>query len=131
MLLVKTYLSISNIPGAGLGCFADQEIKNGEKIWKFSHLIDRVYSEEKIEFFSELEKSFIKKYAYKQNGLYYLCVDNAKFFNHSDDNCNTKDPENEPCTYASRDIKIGEEILSNYNNFGSTEEDNKFNMEMS
>ncbi len=131
MLLVKTYLNISTIPGIGIGCFAGQNIQKGEKIWQFNPLIDHVFSDEKIEYFTDLEKNFIKKYSFKSKGLYYLCVDNARFFNHSEENCNTIDPSNENATYASRDIKEGEEILSNYKNFGVTKEDLNFNIDLS
>ena len=61
------------------------------------------------------------------NGMYFLCIDNSRFLNHSEENCNTYDAPKEQSTYASKDINIGEEILSNYKFFGITEEDYEFN----
>lgn len=127
-LVVKTYLGVSPIPGAGIGCFAGQFIPVGTLIWKLNSAIDRMYTQGDIDRLSELEKEFVYKYSYKHHGLYWLCVDNARFFNHSSDNFNTLDPDdNTYITVARRDIQEGEEILSDYNSFGNTEDDKKFN----
>jgi SET domain-containing protein len=126
-LLVKTYLAESTIPGAGVGCFAAEFIPQGEKIWELDTSLDRVYSQKEYEQMNEANKNFLNTYAYKYNGLYILCVDNGRFFNHSQTDFNTHDPKNEHCTYANRDIKAGEEILSNYKSFGSSDEDEEFN----
>lgn len=127
-LLVKTYLGLSTIPNAGIGCFADQFIPKGTKIWELNLALDRIYTQNDVDQMSELEQHFIKIYAYKHNDVYVLCVDNGRFFNHSK-NCNTIDPMNENATYAATDIRPHEEILSNYENFGSTDNDKSFNTE--
>lgn len=129
MLKIKTYIAPSTIPGAGMGCFADEDIPRGKQIWVFNPLIDRLYTVENLELFSELERQFVETYAYKHNGLYFLCVDNGRFFNHSEDP-NTYDPNYEYATYASKDIKKGEEILSNYSTFGVTLDDLHFNVRL-
>lgn len=122
MLLVKTYIRNSTIEGAGIGCFAAEFIPKGTKIWEMNPLLDRLITQEEFEGFSELEKVFIDVYGYKHNGVYYLCIDNARFFNHSSSDCNTLDPEDN-MTYAKVDIHPDDEILSDYTNFGVTEED--------
>ena len=127
MLEVKTYIDKSTIPGAGFGCFTDQFIKKGKVIWRFNPFFDRIYTDDNMLLMSNLEIDFINTYAYMHNGLYFLCIDNGRFFNHSYEP-NTIDPSNEYVTYASRDILRGEEILSDYRNFGISEIDNKFNM---
>ncbi len=122
MLLVKTQLKISEIPNAGLGCFAAEFIPQGTKIWEFNPLIDRVFSEKDFPNLSLLELEYLSKYSYKNNGLYYLCADNGRFINHSIFP-NTYEDTNIQATYAFRDIKEGEEILSDYRSFGVTSED--------
>jgi len=126
-LLVKTKLNVSSIPNAGIGCFAAQFIPKGTKIWELNTAVDRIYTQQDFERLSELEKQFIEIYAYKHHDLYFLCVDNARFFNHSKENFNTLDPDTEYVTYAARDILEGEEILSNYESFGTTQSDRIFN----
>lgn len=126
-LLVKTFLQTSTIPEAGIGCFAGEFIPKGTKIWELNTAVDRIYTEQDYQRLSELEKQFVNIYAYKHHNLYFVCVDNARFFNHSVDNCNTIDPSTEYTTYASKDINQGEEILSNYFKFGSSDEDAEFN----
>lgn len=127
MLKVKTYIKESSIPNAGIGCFADEFIPKGTRIWSLDAKIDRVFHNGDLFEMSDIEIEFIEKYAYMHNGLYYLCVDNARFFNHSSTDFNTVDPINEYITYAARDIEKDEEILSNYNSFGNIN-DNEFNM---
>lgn len=126
-LLVKTRLNVSSIPDAGIGCFADQFIPKGTKIWELNTAVDRIYTQQDYDRLTELEQKFVEIYAYKHHDLYFLCVDNARFFNHSKQNFNTLDPDTEYVTYAARDIQPGEEILSNYENFGTNESDKSFN----
>ena len=112
MLLIKTTLKES--PINGIGIYASEYIPKGTIIWRFSYLIDSYIREADIEDMTELEKEFILKYAYKEKGVHVLCVDNARFMNHSDD-ANTYETKSE--TIAKTDIEIGEEITCNYNEF--------------
>jgi len=128
MLKVKTYIKESTIPNAGIGCFAGEDIKKGDLIWELNPFMDRIYTDENLKCLTELEQEFVKIYSFKWNNLYYLCIDNARFFNHSDTAYNTVDPSGEYRTYACRDIKKDEEIISDYNTFGLNENDNAFNM---
>lgn len=128
MLKVKTYLKESTINNAGLGCFAAESILKGQLIWEFNPEVDRVFNEVGVKILSDIERDFVKTYSFKYDDMYYLCVDNARFFNHSIDNCNTYDPYTDGLrTYAARDINVGEELLSDYHMFGKTYEDEKFN----
>lgn len=126
-LLVKTYLSESKIQGAGIGCFAGENIPEGTKIWELNTSLDRVYSQSEFDSLEMHIQEFLMIYAYRHNGLYILCVDNGRFFNHSETNQNTHDPKDEQCTYALKDIAKDEEILSNYLTFGVSEHDHGFN----
>ena len=129
MMLVKTHLKESTIPGAGLGCFASQFIPKNSLIWLFESSLDRRITEDAFQMFSTIDKEFVSKYAYKHNGTYYLCVDNGRFINHSE-TPNTFEHKEIQATLASRDIQEGEEILSDYTQFGLTEEDLKHNTDI-
>lgn len=127
MLRVKTYLDKSSIPGAGIGCFAKELIVKDQLIWEFDPFFDQVYTQENLDNMDDITRQFIKTYCFKQNDLYYLCVDNGRFFNHSE-TPNTLDLPNTNKTYALRDIQPGEEILSDYATFGISEDDAEFNL---
>ncbi len=126
MLTVKTSLRPSTIPGAGIGLFAEEFIPKGALIWEFRQGLDLKLSQKEYSGFNDLDTDFLYKYSYKCNGEYILCVDNGRFINHSD-NANTDDSGSSLVTTANRDIHPGEEITSNYNDFGRTEEDLEFN----
>lgn len=128
MLLVKTILKTSTIPSAGIGCFADEFIPKDTIIWKLNPEIDRVFTQEQLDALESLERLFVITYAFRQGGLYYLCVDNGRFFNHTDEFASTYESRTEQITYAARDIQQGEEILSDYNTFGDNEADHQFNL---
>lgn len=116
MLTVKTYLKQS--PVEGIGLYAGQTIKKGEVIWEYFPLVDITYSPD--EWLALLEKvnkhslEFLKRYAYKENGIYIVCMDNAQFMNHSDEHFNLTNTSDLKSMYATRDIEENEELLCNY-----------------
>ena len=134
MLLVKTKLGISPIHGVGL--FADEVIPKGTIIWKYHPELDRAYTDEDLKSFDEESTKFLITYCFKYSGKYYLCVDNARFMNHSenpscvdvgDDSVTETDMG---YTMTGRDIQVGEELTCDYSGFGSNhskESDNEFN----
>ena len=126
MLLVKTHLKESNIPKAGIGCFASEFIPKGKMMWLFNPEIDRRITQEKLNTFTEMEQDFLRMYCYMHKGDYYLCADNGRFFNHSETQ-NTYESADEQATFALVDISLGDEILSDYSNFGDTPKDRIFN----
>lgn len=118
MLLVKTTIGKSSIHGIGL--FADEFIKKGTIIWKFVPGFDLKFLDDEFKKMPEIAIDFIKKYEYlsKKSGLHILCMDNARFYNHSD-NPNTtgidiEDTEGEGADIAIRDIYPNEEITYDY-----------------
>ena len=120
MLLVKTKLDVSPIHGIGL--FADQPIARHTIVWQFSRLIDLVITKEEIEELAAEAREQIRKYSYRDihSGLYVLCGDDARFFNHSENpNClDTYDsPDGEGVTFACREIAAGEELTCDYGLF--------------
>ena len=115
MLLVKTHLGKSKINGIGL--FADEFISKGKVIWKFTPGFDFVLTKKELNKLPEVAKSWVLHFSYynEKEGGYVICVDDARFFNHSK-NPNIIDGDNKP-SIAKRDIKTGEEITSNYFDF--------------
>ncbi len=117
MLLVKTKLSPSTIEGLGL--FAAEPIVKGTMIWKYDDQLDRRMREQDREALPLIGQAFIDHFAYKnpRSGMYVLCGDDARFYNHCD-SPNTKttvdDETGEYIDCATRDIREGEEITCDY-----------------
>lgn len=123
MLMVKTKLGLSKIQGVGL--FADEDISEGTIVYKACEfegipLDFLVWSEAE---WAAMEKNLskgtqrqIKRHAYKyrEDGWYIMELDDTKFINHSDS------PNlivSEVGDIAVKDIKSGEEILTDYRTF--------------
>lgn len=120
MLLVKTRLAPS--PIAGIGLFADEDIKMGTVTWRFMPAYDRLLSEADISDLPEPARSNILDHAYLDatSGLFVLCADNARFMNYADDP-NTSGVHDagsiEGYDIATRDIAAGEELTCDYRTF--------------
>lgn len=126
MLLVKTKIGPSPIHGTGI--FADELIPKGTRIWEYREGVDSRFDDKFLETLPEPAQKQMLNYAYKnpRTGLYVLCGDDARFFNHSD-TPNTEDLEfdgglvqGEGITIAAKDIQPGEEIVSDYRSFDAT-----------
>lgn len=117
MLLVKTKLLLSSINNIGL--FADEYIKKGTKIWKWDDNIDKIINKQLVNSLPEIQKEYIITYAWiGDDGNYYLCGDNDRFANHSENpTCSSKMVSELWEDIAIKDIKIGEEITYNYWDF--------------
>ena len=116
MLLVRTRLGLSPIHGVGL--YAAEFIREATMIWRFGPVIDLRLTDEQIEQLPAPCRAQARKYSYrdKLTGLYILCGDDARFFNHSDaPNCiDLQDAAEQDITLAARDIGSGEELTCNY-----------------
>lgn len=119
MLLVKTYLDKSAINGIGL--FAAEAIEAGTVVWRLSD-IDLVIHKRDLEAqkLSELQLKFVETYSYVNGNTYYLCIDDARFMNHS---AKPNTHESGQCSIASRRIEAGEELTCNYGNFDDSKRD--------
>jgi len=127
MLKIKTYLEKSKlIPEAGIGLFADEDIKEGQIIWSKDEELDITFTEENFQLLDESQKEFFKKYCYKENGEYIFCIDNGRFLNHSEEINNTLEIYQK--SIAKRNITKGEEIICNYKEMGTTKEDEECNI---
>jgi SET domain-containing protein len=120
MLLVKTTIASSKISGIGL--FAAEFIPQGTVTWKLTPNFDLRVAPQDLENLSELARNTFLKYAFlsKRTGLYVLCGDDARFFNHSPtpiigdlDSLESV----EGVDIALRDIYPGEELTCDYTAF--------------
>jgi SET domain-containing protein len=83
MLLFDTELRPS--PIHGIGVFLLEDVKKGDVIWRFDSRIDRIYCEEEILTLPTRTQEFLRTYSTWQEaaGLWVLCGDNGRHFNHS------------------------------------------------
>ena len=114
MLMVETELRPSSIHG--IGAFLLEDVKTGDLIWRFDSRIDRIFSDAELQTMPERLQSFLAMYStfHEPSGLWVLCGDNGRHFNHSD----------EPNTIslgvafgddvAAADLSAGTELTTNY-----------------
>jgi SET domain-containing protein len=114
MLLVETELRSSAIHG--LGVFLLQPVSAGEVIWRFDSRIDRVYTMEEVEELPPHVRRYLETYAtwHQQSGLYVLCGDNGRYFNHSDEPTTVSNAISFGEDRAIRNLRIGDELTSDY-----------------
>jgi hypothetical protein len=116
MLTVETYLA--SVEGKGIGLFARSSISRGDTYWVRNTQFDKFIAPKEFETYTDLAKGFIRNYGFQeQSGMWYLCIDNARFVNH-DPKPNTfnhfnADGELLKCT-AIVDIEADGEILCDY-----------------
>ena len=84
MLMVETELGPSLIHG--VGTFLLQDVKAGELIWRFDSRIDRIFSHNELDTMPGRLRDFLAMYStfHEESGLWVLCGDNGRHFNHSD-----------------------------------------------
>ena len=126
MLLVKTIVKES--PIAGLGLFADEPIKKGQRIWEFHPETCLVLTEKQLKSWqdsSQKQEMDIINYYYLKHGYYEVnknaivfCLDNSRFINTVSQPNILSYPE---VSIAARDIAKGEEITENYEDYGAAE----------
>ncbi len=123
MILIKIKIDKSSIHG--IGCFTKESIKKDQIIWKFEKDFDLVLKKEYVDNLPVGAKENFLNYAYlsKNSGDYVLCSDDSKFFNHDGKNPNIRSmfldgfDKNDLICIALRDIKEGEELTCDYNEF--------------
>jgi ribosomal protein S18 acetylase RimI-like enzyme len=112
MMLVPTRVGPSPIEGFGL--FAAADIEKGAPVWAFTPGVDVELSKERFERERGIAAEFLDRYAYfdAQRGAFVLCVDDARFMNHSEQP-NVSPTEDDRCV-ALRDVAAGEELTCDY-----------------
>jgi len=123
VLCKKTFLEKSKLGGIGL--FADENINEGEFIWKDDRRTTITWS---IEDWNKLKNEMpmlafnnIARFVYLFEGVYYLNLDDSRFMNHSDNGNMGWNKTNVSC-YALRNIKKGEELTISYVEFCDSED---------
>ena len=114
MLMIDTELKPS--PLHGLGVFVLAPLKKGDLIWRFDARMDRVYTPAELASLPEHLQRYLKIYStwHEQTGLYVLCGDNGRYFNHSDTPNTVSNAISFGEDHAARDLEAGEELTSNY-----------------
>jgi SET domain-containing protein len=114
MMMVDTVLKPSSIHG--LGVFLKAAVKQGDLIWRFDSRVDRVYGPEEIGSLPEHVQDYLHTYCtwHEKAGVYVLCGDNGRFFNHSDAPNTMSDGIAFGEDRAARDLAAGEELTSDY-----------------
>lgn len=129
MLLIKTLVKTS--PIAGLGLFADEDIKQGEIIWRYDPQTCALFTKEQVDTLltSAQNAESIRYYLtygwyVSQLGGIVVCLDNGRFVNHSPESnlgqINAID-DGWRYSFALRDIEKGEELTENYSTYDSSE----------
>lgn len=114
MMMVDTELRPSSIHG--LGVFLLEPVCKGDLIWRFDARIDRVYSLDEVASLPDHVQRYLRTYSTwnKSAGLYVLCGDNGRFFNHSEDPTTVSNAISFGEDHAKRDLAVGEELTSDY-----------------
>ena len=114
MMMVETELKPSPIHGTGVFLLAP--VRKGELIWRFDSRIDRVYTADEVASLPEHMQQFLDTYAtwHEATGLYVLCGDNGRYFNHSSQPTTVSDSISFGEDRAARDLVAGEELTSDY-----------------
>jgi uncharacterized protein len=121
MLQIETELKA--VERKGIGLFTKEYLPIG-KVWHVDETeFDKVYTREFIE-----QKGLLKYFYHyatwdKETDTFYLCSDNARFVNHSEEPNTFYDKEKGHCI-AIKPIQKGEEITCDYRNIC---DDSKYN----
>jgi uncharacterized protein len=114
MMMVETILKPS--PIHGLGVFLISPVMRGQLVWRFDSRVDRVYSSEEMQTLPAHVQRYLRTYStwHAESGLYVLCGDNGRYFNHSYDPSTISNAISFGEDRASRDLEAGEELTSDY-----------------
>jgi SET domain-containing protein len=114
MLMVETELRES--PIHGIGVYLTEPVRAGELIWRFDSRIDRVFADEELRQMPESLRRYLMTYSTLHSGLglWVLCGDNGRHFNHSD----TPNTRSLGIAFgddvAAKDLEAGTELTSDY-----------------
>ena len=84
MMMVETELRLSRIQGIGI--FLLEDVREGDLVWRFDSRVDRTYSERELDSLPSATAAFLRRFStwHEPTGLWVLCGDNGRHFNHSD-----------------------------------------------
>lgn len=116
MLTIKAEIRPSSKPELGMGLFTLQDINKGDIIWQYKQDLDVCVDVNHLNTLTYVQQDFLNKYGWREDDRFYLSCDNSKYINHSASDANLVCGEAD-ITYASRDIKAGEELFIDYGSF--------------
>ncbi|MFC3067911.1 SET domain-containing protein [Phenylobacterium soli] len=114
MMMVETELRPS--PIHGLGVFLLRPVRRGDLVWRFDARIDRVYTPEEVATLPGHVQAWLETYCtwHEGAGVYVLCGDNGRYFNHAEDPSTVSDGISFGEDRAARDLAVGDELTSDY-----------------
>jgi hypothetical protein len=114
MMIVETELKPSGIHG--IGVFLLQPVRKGDLIWQYDSRVDRVYSEQEVASLPPHMQEYLQTYStwHEKTGLWVLCGDNGRHFNHSDTPNTVSDGIAFGRDLAATDLPVGVELTSDY-----------------
>jgi hypothetical protein len=114
MMLFDTELRPS--PIHGIGVFLLEPVRKAEVVWRFDSRIDRTYSPAEIETLPGHVQEFVRTYStwHEGIGLWVLCGDNGRHFNHSERPNTISDGIAFGQDVAAMDLPAGTELTSDY-----------------
>ena len=114
MMIVDTELKPSGIHGIGI--FLLQPVRQGDLIWQYDSRMDRVYTDAEIASLPGLMQEYLRTYStwHAATGLWVLCGDNGRHFNHSDTPNTISDGIAFGRDFAAQDLPVGAELTSDY-----------------
>jgi hypothetical protein len=114
MMMVETELRPSPIHGTGV--FLLEPVKRGQVVWRFDSRIDRVYADYELQGMPERLRHFLGVYStyHEASGLWVLCGDNGRHFNHLDEPNTTSLGIGFGDDIAAEDLPVGEELTTDY-----------------
>ena len=115
MLMVETELRSSDIHG--IGVFLLEDVQEGQLVWRFDSRIDRIFSDHELAQLPERLRDFLLVYStyHEQSGLWVLCGDNGRHFNHSDEPNTVSMGVAFGDDVAAADLPAGTELTTDYN----------------
>ena len=114
MMMVPTELCPS--PIHGIGTFLLDDVPKGGLIWRFDSRIDRVFADWEVEHLPDILRQFLEVYStyHEESGLWILCGDNGRHFNHSDEPNTVSQGVGFGDDIAAADLPAGTELTTDY-----------------
>jgi len=130
MMMVETELRAS--PIQGIGVFLTEDVARGTLLWRFDSRVDRVYSPAELDSLPERTAAFIRRFSTwdEKTGLWILCGDNGRHFNHSDTPNTVSTGVGYGDDIAAEDLKAGTELTTDYRTICDAMRLNGFDFEL-
>jgi len=114
MMMVETELRPS--PIHGIGTFLLEDVKAGDLVWRFDGRIDHIYTDVEINGMPDGLRRFLNTYCtfHELSGLWVLCGDNGRHFNHSDEPNTVSLGVAFGDDVAATDLSTGTELTTDY-----------------